>query len=78
MIHAACARVVATRQAMEQTPAIEAHEMEIDDSLGSKAKQVLWNTAGWGTLGLLTRSERICGTAAALLGGPVHGSHCRD
>ena len=45
--------------------------MSIDDNLGGKSKQVIWNEAGWGTLGLLTRSERICGVAQALLGGPV-------
>ena len=45
--------------------------MSIDDSLGGKSKQVLWNEAGWGTLGLLTRSERICGVAQTLLGGDV-------
>ena len=52
-------------------PRQEAHEMSIDDSLGGKSKQVIWNEAGWGTLGVLTRSERICGVAQALLGGPV-------
>ena len=45
--------------------------MSIDDSLGGKSKQVIWNEAGWGTLGLLTRSERICGVAQSLLGGEV-------
>eukprot|EP01051_Picozoa_sp_SAG22_P017501 SAG22_NODE_2716_length_2284_cov_20.078261_2_plen_359_part_00 len=66
------AEVELVTSAMEQTTEIEAHEMSIDDSLGSKAKQVLWNRAGHGTLGLLTRSERICGVAEQLLGGPVH------
>ena len=58
-------------EALEQNVAIEGHEMHIDDALGGKSKQVLWNKPGNGTLGNLTRSERICGTAQALLGGEV-------
>ena len=63
------------RAAMEQDDALDTHEMLVDsgaDGAAAPARQTLWTEPGTGTLGALTRSERVCGAATQLLEGNVH------
>jgi len=55
---------------MEQSSFLSQYEMKVDSSLNGKpGKQTIWDKPGNGTLGALTRSERIAGVADVLLGG---------
>ena len=60
------------RAAMEQDDALDTHEMLVDSGAAAPARQTLWTEPGTGTLGALTRSERVCGAATQLLEGNVH------
>ena len=62
------------KEALASDEMLDAHEMLVasGDDGAAPARQTLWTNPGAGTLGALTRSERVCGAATQLLEGNVH------
>lgn len=68
------------KQAIEQDDSLNQsqNQIELNDESGGTTKLSLWSNPGDGTLGMHTRSERVAGTMAKLLGGPVMHYHSKN
>jgi len=62
--------VAIVAETMERSKFLDEYEMSVEnDEEGAAGKQTIFNFPGKGTLGALTRSEKIAGMADTLLGG---------
>ena len=64
-------------EALEADRTLVENQYELNDAEGGSTKLTLWSNPGDGTLGNFTRSTRVMGSMAALLGGPVVHYHSK-
>ncbi|XP_046554895.1 L-proline trans-4-hydroxylase-like [Haliotis rubra] len=65
------------KSALEESEEIQGNSFITDDNEGRKSRVTIWCQPGNDVTGMLSRSQRVAGTSAELLGGEVYHYHSK-